>query len=166
MSSQARHSRPRKPVLPRAVLRAAVAASAVGAALAGGAATAGAEQLPRSPAGALPDALSFALDTPLDFSTPPADSDRGLSDGGAFRDPVGDTTTGLQHAVPAALAPAKNLQLNPLAKTGVDPLDNSAGTQVGDFRPVGTDAVTGPLAAGGSLSELPLVGNVTGLLPG
>lgn len=166
MTSQARHARPRKPVLPRAVLRAAVAASTVGAALAAGAVTASAQQLPEVPPRTIPEALSLDFDAPLDFSTPPAGADRSLTDGGTFRDPAGEVTGGLSHAAPSALAPAKNLQLNPLAKTGVDPLDNSAGTQVADFQPVGTDTVTGPLAAGDSLSELPVVGQATGLLPG
>ena len=42
----------------------------------------------------------------------------------------------------------KSLQLNPLANTGVDPLDNAVGTQVADFKPVSTTAVTGPLVTG------------------
>ncbi|NEB81605.1 hypothetical protein G3I40_41305, partial [Streptomyces sp. SID14478] len=64
------------------------------------------------------------------------------------------------------LGPAKDLKLNPLAGTGVDPLDNAVGTQVSDFKPVSTAAVTGPLASGSSLSELPVVGTATDLLPG
>ncbi|WP_405806530.1 hypothetical protein OG729_15150 [Streptomyces sp. NBC_00210] len=59
----------------------------------------------------------------------------------------------------------KNLQLNPLANTGVDPLDNSVGTQVADFKPVSTEAVTGPLAAGAAAKDLPVVGGATRLLP-
>ena len=59
-----------------------------------------------------------------------------------------------------------DLQLDPLANTGSDPLDNGVGTQVADLPPVGTRTVTGPVAEGASLSELPLVGPATGLLPG
>jgi hypothetical protein len=42
-------------------------------------------------------------------------------------------------------------------------VDNSVGTQVADFQPVSTEAVTGPLARGSSLSDLL---PATGLLPG
>lgn len=59
----------------------------------------------------------------------------------------------------------KSLQLNPLAKTGVNPLDNSVGTQVADFQPVSTAAVTGPLAAGAAAKDLPVVGGAMRLLP-
>ncbi|MFE3695259.1 hypothetical protein ACFXPB_32280 [Streptomyces sp. NPDC059129] len=59
----------------------------------------------------------------------------------------------------------KHLQLNPLAKTGVDPLANGVGTQIADFNPIGTDLVTGPLSDGGSLTDLPLVGKVVDALP-
>lgn len=68
--------------------------------------------------------------------------------------------------VPAALGALSHLQVNPLAKTGVDPLDNSAGTQVADFQPVSTALATGPLSRGDSLSELPVVGTAARALPG
>jgi hypothetical protein len=63
------------------------------------------------------------------------------------------------------VAPLRELRLDPLSNTGVDPLDNALGSQVADFRPVSTAAVTGPITSGGSLATLPLVGPVTGLLP-
>ncbi|MDI3409045.1 hypothetical protein [Streptomyces cavernicola] len=69
-------------------------------------------------------------------------------------------------ALPHATAPLKNLQLDPLANTGVDPLDNAVGTQVADFQPVSTAAVTDPITKGGTLGTLPVVGEVTSLLPG
>ncbi|MER6994444.1 hypothetical protein [Streptomyces sp. NPDC000410] len=59
----------------------------------------------------------------------------------------------------------KRLQLNPLAKTGVDPLDNHVGTQVADFKSVGTQDATGPLSAGAALQDLPLAGPATRALP-
>lgn len=63
------------------------------------------------------------------------------------------------HATEAALAhavaPVTELQLNPLANTGSDPLDNSVGTQIADFRPLSTQPLLGPLADGASLSDLP-----------
>ncbi|MEV6400695.1 hypothetical protein AB0M39_38960 [Streptomyces sp. NPDC051907] len=58
----------------------------------------------------------------------------------------------------------KSLQLNPLAKTGSDPLDNVVATQVADFKPISTGAVTGPLASGAALEDLPLVGGLTRVL--
>ncbi|MDJ0370125.1 hypothetical protein QMK19_10695 [Streptomyces sp. H10-C2] len=81
-----------------------------------------------------------------------------------------DSTRGSEADLGAALGPAlspvKNLRLNPLAKTGVDPLDNAVAPQVADFKPVSTAAVTGPLTRGDSVSQLPLVGEATRLLPG
>lgn len=59
----------------------------------------------------------------------------------------------------------KRLQLNPLAKTGVDPLANGVATQVADFQPLSTEAATGPLAAGAALKDLPVVGGASQLLP-
>ncbi|MEU6982943.1 hypothetical protein ABZ946_05915 [Streptomyces sp. NPDC046324] len=64
-----------------------------------------------------------------------------------------------------AVGPLTSLQLDPLANTGVDPLDNGIGTQVADFKPVGTNLVTDHVTKGGGLDDLPLVGEVTGLLP-
>ena len=73
---------------------------------------------------------------------------------------------GVEHALPGALAPVKRLQLDPLANTGVDPLNNAVGTQIADFKPVSTAMVTDPVAKGGALQDLPLVGQATALLPG
>lgn len=50
--------------------------------------------------------------------------------------------------------PVTNLQLNPMANTGVDPLDNGVGTQVADFQPISTTDLTGTLADGASVSDL------------
>ncbi|TGA90148.1 hypothetical protein [Streptomyces sp. MZ04] len=81
-------------------------------------------------------------------------------------DDVTAAGAGLLQAVQGGLGPAKDLKLNPLAGTGVDPLDNAVGASVADFKPITTAAATGPLAGGASLDELPLVGPATGLLPG
>ncbi|GHH89988.1 hypothetical protein [Streptomyces capillispiralis] len=56
-----------------------------------------------------------------------------------------------------------DLKPNPLAGTGVDPLDNGVGTQVADFRPVDSRAVTGPVAQAPSVGGVPVVGSVTSL---
>ncbi|MEU3773708.1 hypothetical protein AB0F11_10990 [Streptomyces sp. NPDC032472] len=75
-------------------------------------------------------------------------------------------------SVPAALSgvvdPITNLKVNPLAHTGVDPLDNGLATKVADFPSVGTGMVTGVLTQGPSVGELPeaasssLLGPLTG----
>ncbi|MGW7195128.1 hypothetical protein, partial [Streptomyces chryseus] len=75
-------------------------------------------------------------------------------------------TGGLGAATAGGVGPVKDFHLNPLAGTGVDPLDNGLGTQVADFQPLSTAAVTAPLTQGDALRELPLVGPATGLLPG
>jgi hypothetical protein len=64
-----------------------------------------------------------------------------------------------------AVAPVRDLRLDPLANTTVDPLTNAVGSQVADFKPFSTAAVTAPITNGGSLGTLPLVGQLTGLLP-
>ncbi|MEV6951732.1 hypothetical protein [Streptomyces sp. NPDC051183] len=62
-------------------------------------------------------------------------------------------------SVPAALAgvadPISNLKVNPLANTGVDPLNNGIATKIADFPSVGTGMVTGSLTRGSSIGELP-----------
>lgn len=70
-------------------------------------------------------------------------------------------------AVGAGVDPVRRMPLDPLANTGVDPLDNGVGSQVADFEPASTTAVTGPVARGGSLSTLPVTGRASSaLLPG
>lgn len=80
--------------------------------------------------------------------------------------PVAETVRGTGTSLGSSLGVLKDMQINPMANTGSDPLNNAVGTQVADFREVSTAAVTGPLARGASLSELPVVGPVTNLLPG
>ncbi|HEY3483468.1 MAG TPA: hypothetical protein VGL02_31745 [Streptomyces sp.] len=75
-------------------------------------------------------------------------------------------TQAVADATGAGIGPVKNLTLDPLSNTGVDPLDNAVAPQVADFKPVSTTAATGPLTRGGSLSQLPVVGPASGLLPG
>ncbi|MGH4033818.1 hypothetical protein ACQB60_33365 [Actinomycetota bacterium Odt1-20B] len=138
-----RHASPQPPS--RALLRAGLTFGVAGAALGvGGAATASAAPVSMSQA--------VGLATPVghfDAATP----------GQAVTEAVHRSTAG-------GLAPAKHLRLDPLAGTGVDPLDNSLGTQVADFKPVSSAALTGPLTQGGSLDDVPVVGRATGLLPG
>lgn len=143
----ARHSAPKTSAASRALLRAGLSVSMAGAALGlgGGAASA-------VPAQAPADASPSGVATPLGEVDPaPA--------GNALLDGVGRAAGG-------GLTPVKNLKLNPLAGTGVDPLDNAVGTKVADFKPVSTAMATGPLTQGASLSELPVVGEVARVLPG
>lgn len=72
----------------------------------------------------------------------------------------------LRSSTSNGLAPLKHLTLDPLANSGTDPLDNALGTQIADFQPLSTAAATGPITRGGSLSTLPVVGQVASLLPG
>ncbi|MFB6554550.1 hypothetical protein [Streptomyces sp. NPDC056405] len=60
--------------------------------------------------------------------------------------------------------PVADLKPNPLAGTGVDPLDNGVGTKVADFQPLASTALTGPVAQAQSLGAVPVVGQVTELV--
>ncbi|MDT3726030.1 hypothetical protein ROS62_14555 [Streptomyces sp. DSM 41972] len=57
-----------------------------------------------------------------------------------------------------------DLKPNPLAGTGVDPLDNGVGTQVADFRGLDSRELTGPVAQAESVGSIPGVGTVTDAL--
>ncbi|MFE3072211.1 hypothetical protein [Streptomyces sp. NPDC059247] len=119
-----------------ALLRAGLGVTAVGAAVFGGGAAAQA---------------AAPLPLPVDSLTrtdPVAAGEGALS--------------GVAHGV----APLTRLQLDPLANTGVDPLANGLGTQVSDFKPVGTNLVTDHVTKGGSVADLPVAGPLTqGMLP-
>lgn len=129
-------SRPKPSRVPRTLLRAGLVVSAAGAAIAaGGAATASA------------DAASVLT----------RNTDTGAAASGLH--------TALRHSASSGLGPVKNLQLNPMANTAVDPLNNGVATQVADFKPMSTKQVTGFLSRGGALRDLPLAGRVTRALP-
>ncbi|MDN3272182.1 hypothetical protein [Streptomyces sp. MA15] len=57
-----------------------------------------------------------------------------------------------------------DLKPNPLAGTGVDPLDNGVATQVADFRAVDSREVTGPVAQAESVDGIPGVALATDAL--
>ncbi|MFE3633969.1 hypothetical protein [Streptomyces cellostaticus] len=59
-----------------------------------------------------------------------------------------------------ATGPLSALKPNPLAGTGVDPLDNGVGTQIADFKPIGTGDLTRPIAEADSFGSLPVLGQV------
>lgn len=60
--------------------------------------------------------------------------------------------------------PVAGLKPNPLAGTGVDPLDNGVATQLADFKPLSSQALTGPLAQAPSVGSIPVIGQAAGLL--
>ncbi|MFE2965501.1 hypothetical protein ACFXKC_17845 [Streptomyces sp. NPDC059340] len=62
--------------------------------------------------------------------------------------------------------PVAGLKPNPLAGTGVDPLDNGVGTQLADFKPLTSQALTRPLAQARSVGSVPVVGQALGVLGG
>ncbi|WEO95691.1 hypothetical protein A6P39_017570 [Streptomyces sp. FXJ1.172] len=70
--------------------------------------------------------------------------------------------TVLTATVPYVTGPVAGLKPNPLAGTGVDPLDNGVGTQLADFKPVGSQMLTAPVAEARSLGSIPGVGQVMG----
>ncbi|MER6011212.1 hypothetical protein [Streptomyces bluensis] len=100
------------------------------------------------------------------------------ADSGPGQDPVRTRPVALGRIEPGAGAramtgsvrhvttPVETLKPNPLAGTGVDPLDNGAGTQVADFKPMTSRAVTRPVAQAPSVGGIPLLGQIPGLLHG
>ncbi len=59
-----------------------------------------------------------------------------------------------------------DLKPNPLAGTGVDPLDNGVATQVADFRGLDSREVTGPVAQAESVGGILVAGRATDALRG
>ncbi|MEU6535174.1 hypothetical protein [Streptomyces sp. NPDC047000] len=79
---------------------------------------------------------------------------------------VPTAASSLTGSLPYLVAPLTGLKLNPLAGTGTDPLDNGIATQIADFRPLDSRALTRPLAEAESLGGIPVVGQVLGVLGG
>ncbi|MBE8474241.1 hypothetical protein [Streptomyces justiciae] len=71
---------------------------------------------------------------------------------------------GIAGTVGYVTGPVAGLKPNPLAGTGVDPLDNGLGTQVADFQPMTSQMLTAPVAQAQSIGSMPVVGQVTSLL--
>ncbi|MFE0203231.1 hypothetical protein [Streptomyces sp. NPDC058985] len=132
----ARHASPRPPHAQRALIALATA----GAALAAGAATASADS------GETIAGLAHTRPTSLGNIDPQAGAE-------ALTGTVGHVT-----------GPVSGLKPNPLAGTGIDPLDNGVGTKVADFQPLTSTALTGPVAQAESLGAVPVLGQATSLL--
>ncbi|MDI5967365.1 hypothetical protein POF50_012460 [Streptomyces sp. SL13] len=79
---------------------------------------------------------------------------------------AGGALTGAVSGLAESIGPVKHLRLDPLAGTPVDLLTNGVGTQIADFKPIGTRTLTQPITDGDSLSQLPLIGPLTALIPG
>ncbi|MER5362471.1 hypothetical protein [Streptomyces sp. NPDC002785] len=127
----------------RALLRAGLTVTAVGAALGAGGAAAQAAPLPHAPAAGLDHSL------------------------GGVGEVTGSAVTGaLGHSLKDDIAPVARPRLDPLAGTGVNPLNNAVETQVADFKPISTADVTGPVTRGGAPKELPVVGQAAAALHG
>ncbi|MFF1543004.1 hypothetical protein [Streptomyces sp. NPDC058291] len=80
-----------------------------------------------------------------------------------------DPQAGLQGALGSlsyVTGTVSGLKPNPLAGTGVDPLDNGVGTQLADFKPLTSQMLTGPVAQAQSIGSIPVVGDVTKVLGG
>lgn len=140
MNSGPRHARKKETRRTSALLHVGLTVTAAGAAVTGSAGVANAAE-------------PSTVQTPL-----------GELDTSAVHEPTRTLGHALEYGAGGAVDPVSDLQLNPMAGTGSDPLDNGVGTQVADFKPVGTQAVTGPLAEGASLDELPAVRTVGGTL--
>jgi hypothetical protein len=119
--------------------RALVALATAGVALGAGAATASADTAP---------VLDVVRTRPTSLGT--IDPQSGLK---ALTGTVGYVT-----------GPVAGLKPNPLAGTGVDPLDNGVATQLADFQPLASQALTGPVAEAQSIGSIPLLGQATTLL--
>jgi hypothetical protein len=131
---EARHAAPKTPTARRALLALTTASLALGA----GAGAASADVGKPVNTAEMPKEANVKL--------APVDVKAGL---GVLRDTAG-----------YAVAPVGNLKPNPLAGTGVDPLDNGVGTQVADFKPVTSKQVTGPVAQADDVDALPVAGPV------
>ncbi|NEA62429.1 hypothetical protein [Streptomyces sp. SID12488] len=122
--------------------RALIALAATGAALGAGAATASAAE--GGPA------VDVMRTSPTSLGN--IDPQSGLA---ALTGSVGYVTGAVQ-----------GLKPNPLAGTGVDPLDNGVGTQLADFQPVASQMLTGPVAQAQSIGSIPVLGEALGVLGG
>ncbi|MEU6479468.1 hypothetical protein ABZ858_21750 [Streptomyces sp. NPDC047017] len=128
----ARHASPSRPTARRALVAAATAGVALGA----GAATASAASIP---------VLGGSYQA---GSLGKVDPRAGLQ---ALTGTVGYVT-----------GPVAGLKPNPLAGTGVDPLDNGVGTQLADFKPLTSQTLTHPVAQAPSVGSVPVAGQLLG----
>ncbi|MEU6364610.1 hypothetical protein ABZ876_02420 [Streptomyces sp. NPDC046931] len=127
----ARHASPKNPTARRALVLIATAGAALGA----GAAAASADSAP---------VLDVMRTRPVSLDQ--AGQQQGLQE--------------LSGVVGRVTGPLSDLKPNPLAGTGVDPLDNGVTTQIADFNPLSSQTLTRPVAQAQSLGSLPVAGQV------
>ncbi|MFF2379944.1 hypothetical protein [Streptomyces sp. NPDC058108] len=131
----ARHAAGKNPTVRRAL----VALATAGAALGAGAATAAAD------------------------TAPAADGARARPESAGNLDAQAGAQA-LSGTLGYITGPLAGLKPNPLAGTGVDPLDNGIGAQLADFKPLSSQSLTRPLAQAPSLGSMPVVGQALGVL--
>ncbi|MEU3246649.1 MULTISPECIES: hypothetical protein [unclassified Streptomyces] len=131
----ARHASGKNPTVRRAL----VALATAGAALGAGAATAAADTAPAAEGARTRPESAGSLDAQAGAQ--------------ALSGTLGYIT-----------GPLAGLKPNPLAGTGVDPLDNGIGAQLADFKPLSSQSLTRPLAQAPSLGSMPVVGQALGVL--
>ncbi|MEU0897583.1 hypothetical protein [Streptomyces massasporeus] len=126
---------------------------------------------PKKPAAQRALAVLATAGVALGAGSAAAAADTSSVPGGANSRPVSlgkiDPQSGLQAATGSldyVTGTAAGLKPNPLAGTGVDPLDNGVGTDVADFKPMSSRALTGPVAQAQSIGDIPVVGQAAGLL--
>ncbi|MFF4586987.1 hypothetical protein [Streptomyces sp. NPDC001388] len=73
---------------------------------------------------------------------------------------------GVLGSLPHVVGAISGLKPNPLAGTGVDPLDNGVGTQLADFQPLTSQMLTGPVAQAPSVGAIPVLGDAAKTLGG
>ncbi|MEU2282161.1 hypothetical protein ABZ614_09535 [Streptomyces sp. NPDC013178] len=108
-------------------------------------------------------ALGTGAGTAAADAAPALDVTRPASPGAVARQAGPQTPTG---TVGHVTGPVSRLRPNPLAGTGVDPLDNGVGTQVADFKPLTSKDLTGPVAQAESVGAIPVVGRAASALGG
>ncbi|GHD93496.1 hypothetical protein [Streptomyces naganishii] len=69
---------------------------------------------------------------------------------------------GLTGTVGHVTGTVAGLKPNPLAGTGVDPLDNGVATRIADFQPLASRGLTAPVAEAPSVGSIPVLGQVLG----
>jgi hypothetical protein len=138
-ASMARHASPKNPAARRTIVALATAGVALGA----GATTA-------SAADSAP-VVDVMRTRPTSLGT--VDPQAALP---ALTGPVGYVTGPVRYAA----RPLADLKPNPLAGTGVDPLDNGVATQLADFKPLSSRTLTRPVAQAESIGGVPVAGQV------
>ncbi|MDH6124402.1 hypothetical protein [Kitasatospora sp. GP82] len=80
---------------------------------------------------------------------------------------VAPALSGATGALGHAVKPAKEMRLDPFARSSADVLDNSVSIEPDNgLKPISSSVLTKPLSDGGGARDLPQVGPLLGVLPG